>query len=145
MRIKPFKALRPPDVLAAEVASLPYDVGELEDARKIAVANPKSFLHVERPEVDLPDSFAAGKKKPVGWGQTAKRAPAHRLLVAMVVRRLPEASLPHPTATKRENVSVSVARRIRPPPSGRGFWLKRRRIAPFRFDSAQSRIFPASD
>ncbi len=61
MRIKSFKALRPPCALAAEVASLPYDVGELEEARKIAAANPKSFLHVERPEVDLPDGFAAGE------------------------------------------------------------------------------------
>lgn len=60
MRIKPFKALRPPSELAAQVASLPYDVGELEDARRIASANPRSFLHVERPEVDLPDAFSAG-------------------------------------------------------------------------------------
>ena len=60
MRIKPFKALRPPAELASAVASLPYDVGELDDARKLSSANPQSFLHVERPEVDLPDSFAAG-------------------------------------------------------------------------------------
>jgi uncharacterized protein (DUF1015 family) len=32
-------------------------VGDLEDARVLADANPRSFLHVERPEVDLPDSF----------------------------------------------------------------------------------------
>ena len=61
MRIKPFKALRPTPDLAAQVASLPYDVGELADARVEAQANPKSFLHVERPEVDLPDTFAAGQ------------------------------------------------------------------------------------
>lgn len=57
MRIKPFQNLRPPASLAAEVASLPYDVGDLEDARAIADANPRSFLHVERPEVDLPDHY----------------------------------------------------------------------------------------
>ena len=57
MRIKPFEAIRPPPPLALEVASLPYDVGELEDARVIARGNPRSFLHVERPEVDLPDNF----------------------------------------------------------------------------------------
>ena len=57
MRIKPFEAIRPPVDLAVEVASLPYDVGDLEDARAIADANPRSFLHVERPEVDLPDSY----------------------------------------------------------------------------------------
>ncbi len=60
MRIKPFKALRPTPDLAAQVASLPYDVGELSAARAIAAANPKSFLHVERPEVDLPDHFEPG-------------------------------------------------------------------------------------
>jgi len=57
MRIKAFEAIRPPPSLAVEVASLPYDVGELEDARAIARGNPRSFLHVERPEVDLPDQF----------------------------------------------------------------------------------------
>lgn len=57
MRIKPFAALRPPAELARDVASLPYDVGDLEDARALAEANPKSFLHVERPEVDLPEQF----------------------------------------------------------------------------------------
>jgi len=59
MKIKPFQNLRPPANLAVEVASLPYDVGDLEDARVIAYANPRSFLHVERPEVDLPESFNA--------------------------------------------------------------------------------------
>jgi uncharacterized protein (DUF1015 family) len=60
MKIKAFEAIRPPAALAAEVASLPYDVGDLEDARVLADANPRSFLHVERPEVDLPDGFDAG-------------------------------------------------------------------------------------
>ncbi|MGA1193790.1 MAG: DUF1015 domain-containing protein [Kiritimatiellia bacterium] len=57
MRIKSFQSIRPPAELAREVASLPYDVGELEDARALASGNPRSFLHVERPEVDLPDGF----------------------------------------------------------------------------------------
>lgn len=57
MRIKSFQSIHPPAELAAEVASLPYDVGELEDARALADANPRSFLHVERPEVDLPDDY----------------------------------------------------------------------------------------
>jgi len=57
MKIKPFQDIRPPANLAVEVASLPYDVGDLEDARALADANPRSFLHVERPEVDLPDQF----------------------------------------------------------------------------------------
>lgn len=59
MRIRPFAAIRPPPELAARVASLPYDVGDLETARAEAQSNPTSFLHVERPEVDLPDDFDA--------------------------------------------------------------------------------------
>ncbi len=59
MRIRPFAAVRPPADLASRVASLPYDVGDLESARAEAQANPLSFLHVERPEVDLPDGFDA--------------------------------------------------------------------------------------
>jgi uncharacterized protein (DUF1015 family) len=57
MRINSFKAVRPPIELAAKVASLPYDVGDLESARREAAANPLSFLHVERPEVDVPAGF----------------------------------------------------------------------------------------
>lgn len=57
MLIKSFQSIRPPAALAVEVASLPYDVGELEDARALADVNPRSFLHVERPEVDLPTGY----------------------------------------------------------------------------------------
>jgi uncharacterized protein (DUF1015 family) len=62
MRIRPFAAVRPPPELAPRVASLPYDVGDLETARAEARANAMSFLHVERPEVDLPDAFDAASR-----------------------------------------------------------------------------------
>ncbi|MEI6205197.1 MAG: DUF1015 family protein [Desulfuromonadales bacterium] len=52
--IKPFKALRPPRKLADKVAALPYDVMDAEEARTMASGNPDSFLHVSRPEIDLP-------------------------------------------------------------------------------------------
>lgn len=55
-RIKPFMALRPPIHLAAKVASLPYDVMDVEEARRMAEGSPDSFLHVSRPEIDLPAS-----------------------------------------------------------------------------------------
>lgn len=55
-RIRPFKALRPPIHLAAKVASLPYDVMDVEEARRMAEGLPDSFLHVSRPEIDLPAS-----------------------------------------------------------------------------------------
>jgi uncharacterized protein (DUF1015 family) len=55
MRIQPFYAERPPPALAAHVASLPYDVVDTRQARRIGLTNPASFLHVIRPEIDLPE------------------------------------------------------------------------------------------
>lgn len=52
--IRPFKALRPPVDLAPEVAARPYDVLSTEEARTEASGNPLSFLHVGKPEIDLP-------------------------------------------------------------------------------------------
>jgi len=52
--IRPFCALRPPIHLAPLVASLPYDVMDVEEARQMAAGNADSFLHVSRPEIDLP-------------------------------------------------------------------------------------------
>jgi len=37
------------------VASVPYDVVNTEEARALASGNPRSFLHVSRPEIDLPE------------------------------------------------------------------------------------------
>ncbi len=56
LRIKPFRALRPPAALAAEVACVPYDVINTAEARALAEGKPRSFLHVIRPELALPDS-----------------------------------------------------------------------------------------
>ena len=53
--IRPFNALRPPSERAAEVAAVPYDVVNTEEARALASGNRWSFLHVSRPEIDLPD------------------------------------------------------------------------------------------
>ena len=53
--IRPFKALRPPETRSAAVASVPYDVVNVEEARALASGNPFSFLHVSRPEIDLPE------------------------------------------------------------------------------------------
>lgn len=52
--IRPFRALRPPAKSAKLVASVPYDVVNTEEARALAEGNPLSFLHVSRPEIDLP-------------------------------------------------------------------------------------------
>ncbi len=55
MRIKAFPALRPNTEDAAYVASVPYDVVDTAEAKALAKSNPKSFLHVLRPEIDLPE------------------------------------------------------------------------------------------
>ena len=53
--IRPFRALRPTPEKAALVASVPYDVCSTAEARVLAKGNPDSFLHVVRPEIDLPE------------------------------------------------------------------------------------------
>ena len=52
--IRPFRALRPQVDRAESVASVPYDVVNTDEARALAHGNPLSFLHVSRPEIDLP-------------------------------------------------------------------------------------------
>ena len=52
--IRPFRALRPARDSAAAVSSVPYDVVSTDEARQLASANPLSFLHVTRSEIDLP-------------------------------------------------------------------------------------------
>jgi len=53
--IRPFSALRPEPDRASDVASVPYDVVNTEEARALTANNPLSFLHVSRPEIDLPE------------------------------------------------------------------------------------------
>ncbi len=53
-QLKPFRAYRPRPELAAQVASVPYDVVNTQEAAELAKGNPHSFLHVGRPEIDLP-------------------------------------------------------------------------------------------
>jgi uncharacterized protein (DUF1015 family) len=52
--IRPFNALRPQTERAPQVAAVPYDVVNTEEARALVSGNPWSFLHVSRPEIDLP-------------------------------------------------------------------------------------------
>jgi len=52
--IKPFRGVRPRRDLAAQVAAPPYDVLNSEEARAMAAGNNFSFLHVGKPEIDLP-------------------------------------------------------------------------------------------
>jgi uncharacterized protein (DUF1015 family) len=52
--LRPFKGFRPSPAFAAKVASRPYDVLNSDEARQEAAGNPLSFLHVGKPEIDLP-------------------------------------------------------------------------------------------
>jgi len=54
-KIEAFRALRPRTDVAARVASPPYDVLNTAEARAMAEGNPISFLHVNKPEIDLPE------------------------------------------------------------------------------------------
>ena len=53
--IRPFKALRPTKEKSQQVASVPYDVVNREEAKDFADGNPLSYLHITRSEIDLPD------------------------------------------------------------------------------------------
>ncbi len=53
--ISPFKGLRPAPGRAAEVIAPPYDVLNSAEARERAAGKPWSFLHVSKPEIDLPE------------------------------------------------------------------------------------------
>jgi len=52
--IKPFKGFRPPKEIATQLASLPYDVMNSEEAAAMAKGNPYSLLHITRSEIDCP-------------------------------------------------------------------------------------------
>jgi uncharacterized protein (DUF1015 family) len=54
VRVQPFAAVRPLPNIAARVASVPYDVVNTAEARRLVADNPYSFLHVVRSEIDLP-------------------------------------------------------------------------------------------
>ncbi len=55
--VKSFKAWRPKPESAKNIISVPYDVINTDEARELARNKPDSFLHVIRPEIDLPESM----------------------------------------------------------------------------------------
>jgi len=78
----PFRALRPPAELAGRVASVPYDVVNRAEARVLADGNPSSFLHVTKPEIDLPDEVDVHDSQVYAGGRVAlERMIAEGLLV----------------------------------------------------------------
>ncbi len=54
-KIKPFKAVRPAKALAENIAALPYDVYNREEAKAEIAKEPHSFLRIDRAETNFPD------------------------------------------------------------------------------------------
>ena len=54
MTVRAFRGARPRRDLADRVPSLPYDVLDADEARRLAADDPHTFVHVVRSEVDLP-------------------------------------------------------------------------------------------
>ena len=81
--VRSFRALRPAGERAAAVSAVPYDVVSTEEARKLADGNRFSFLHVSRPEIDLPDgsdpySDSAYAKAVENFAWLTREAPLQR-------------------------------------------------------------------
>lgn len=76
--IKAFKALRPVPNLVSQVAALPYDVVNTQEAKQMVEGNEYSFLHVDRPEIDFNESIdiydprVYQKAKENFWGMIKK-------------------------------------------------------------------------
>jgi uncharacterized protein (DUF1015 family) len=54
LRIRAFQGLRPAPEYVEEVACVPYDVVNTAEAAALAAGKPRSLLHVDRAEIDLP-------------------------------------------------------------------------------------------
>jgi len=83
--LRPFAGLRPAARFAAEVAAPPYDVVSTEEARALAGGRPLSFLHISKPEIDLPPGTDPYAPEVYARGAEALR----RLIADGVLRRDP--------------------------------------------------------
>jgi uncharacterized protein (DUF1015 family) len=86
--IRPFPALRPASGRAPEVVAPPYDVLNTTEARAMAEGRPWSFLHISKPEIDLPpetDPYA-----PDVYAKAAENL--HKMIAAGVLQQDAQAS-----------------------------------------------------
>lgn len=56
--IRPFRAVRPDTDLAEQIAALPYDVYNRQEAKIIVARNPLSFLRIDRAETNFTDDVS---------------------------------------------------------------------------------------
>jgi uncharacterized protein (DUF1015 family) len=71
VQLLPFRAVRPAPDLTARIPSLPYDVLDTAEARAMATGDPYSFLHVVKPEIDLPDGVPHEDPRVYAGGRAA--------------------------------------------------------------------------
>lgn len=55
VKVRPFKAIRPEEAIAGQLAALPYDVVDAQEARQLAQNDPYSYFHIDKAEIDLPE------------------------------------------------------------------------------------------
>ena len=55
--VRPFQAVRPDGRYVSQIAALPYDVYNREEARKVVENNPLSFLAIDRAETGFPKDY----------------------------------------------------------------------------------------
>jgi uncharacterized protein (DUF1015 family) len=80
--VRPFAALRPTAASAAAVVAPPYDVVNTDEARALAAGRPQSFLHISRPEIDLPEGSSPYSDDAYAQGaRSLERLIAERVLV----------------------------------------------------------------
>ena len=79
---RPFAALRPTAASASDFVAPPYDVVSTDEARAIAGRRPRSFLHISRPEIDLPEGSSPYSDEAYAQGaRNLERLVAERVLV----------------------------------------------------------------
>jgi uncharacterized protein (DUF1015 family) len=83
--LRPFPGLRPAAEFAAEVAAPPYDVLNSDEARLLAEGKARSFLHISKPEIDLP--VGTDVTSPAVYAKAAENL--RRMVAAGVLRRDP--------------------------------------------------------
>ncbi len=80
--VRAFRALRPTAASAADVVAPPYDVVSTEEARALAAGRANSFLHISRPEIDLPEGSSPYSDEAYAQGaRSLERLVAERILV----------------------------------------------------------------
>jgi uncharacterized protein (DUF1015 family) len=80
--VRPFAALRPTAESAAAVVAPPYDVVSTDEARALAAGRPQSFLHISRPEIDLPEGSSPYSDEAYEQGaRNLERLVAERMLM----------------------------------------------------------------